>query len=220
MLPTGGDDGLKARFPTASWWLLPHQCSLSMDNVAGRQGGRSRMRHIVMAILLTTAFLLLNQTSFGQPANSGGQPSRLTLDQAIRTALENHPLLHSSEFAVQSAEARVKQAESPYYPQVAGAGIQTNGSLRSNAFLRPSGSLIQPNQSDMTVGVTASQLIYDFGQTKYRVESQRADRARIEKEAVARRADVILVVQRSYLAVLKRKRLVQIADETVRERDT
>jgi len=173
-----------------------------------------------MAILLTTAFLLLNQTAFGQPADSGGQPSRLTLDQAIRTALENHPLLHSSEFAVQSAEARVKQAESPYYPQVAGAGIQTNGSLRSNAFLRPSGSLIQPNQSDMTVGVTASQLIYDFGQTKYRVESQRADRARIEKEAVARRADVILVVQRSYLAVLKRKRLVQIADETVRERDT
>ena len=72
----------------------------------------------------------------------------------------------------------------------------------------------------MTVGVTASQLIYDFGQTKYRVESQRSDRARFEKEAVARRADVVLGVQRTYLSVLKRQRLVQIAEQTVRERDT
>ena len=178
------------------------------------------MRHIVTAMLLTAVFLPLNQIAFGQPANSGAQTTRLTLGEAIHTALENHPLLHSSEFAVQSAEARVKQAQSTYYPQVAGAGIQTNGSLRSNAFLRPSGSLIQPNQSDVTVGVTASQLLYDFGQTKYRVDSQRADRARIEKEAVARRADVVLGVERSYLSVLKRKRLVQIADQTVHERET
>ena len=178
------------------------------------------MRYIVIAMLVMFAPLALNHTAFGQSAKSVVQSSRLTLGDAISTALENHPILHSSEFAVQSAEARVKQAQSPYYPQIGGAGIQTNGSLRSNAFLRPSGSLIQPNQSDATVGVTASQLLYDFGQTKYRVESQRADRARIEKEAVARRADVILGVLRTYLSVLKRKRLVQIADETVRERDT
>jgi outer membrane protein len=156
--------------------------------------------------------------TLAQPA--ANEPPRLTLEQAVRTGLEKHPILQSSEFAVPSAEARVKQAQSPYYPQVGGAGIQTNGSLRSNAYLRPSGSLIQPNQSDMTVGVTASQLIYDFGQTKYRVESQRADRARFEKEAVARRADVVLGVQRTYLSVLKRQRLVQIAEQTVRERDT
>jgi outer membrane protein len=173
-----------------------------------------------MTILLTTALMPLSHAAFGQPATGTSQPSHLTMGEAIRTALEHHPLLHSSEFAVQSADARVKQAQSTYYPQVNGSGIQTNGSLRSNAFLRPSGSLIQPNQSDMTVGVTASQLIYDFGQTKYRVESQLADRARIEKEAVARRADVVLGVERSYLSVLKRRRLVQIADQTVRERET
>jgi outer membrane protein len=178
------------------------------------------MRHIAMAILLTTALMPLSHAALGQTANSGAQPSRLTLGEAIRTALEHHPLLHSAEFAVQSAEARVKQAQSYYYPQVGGSGVQTNGSLRTNALFRPSGSLIEPNRSDVSVGVTASQLLYDFGQTKYRVESQRADRARIEKEAVARRADVILGVQRSYFSVLKRKRLVQIADETVRERDT
>ncbi len=178
------------------------------------------MRQIVTALL--TAALIVGGAGAGraQQGRSGNEPPRLTLEQAVRTAMEKHPILQSSEFAVQSAEARVKQAQSSYYPQVAGAGIQTNGSLRSNAFLRPSGSLIQPNQSDMTVGATASQLLYDFGQTKYKVESQRADRARFEKEALARRADVVLGVQRTYLSVLKRQRLVQIADETVRERDT
>jgi outer membrane protein len=176
------------------------------------------MRYLATAILTATIMVGGAGVTLAQPA--ANEPPRLTLEQAVRTGLEKHPILQSSAFAVQSAEARVKQAQSPYYPQVGGAGIQTNGSLRSNAYLRPSGSLIQPNQSDMTVGVTASQLIYDFGQTKYRVESQRADRARFEKEAVARRADVVLGVQRTYLSVLKRQRLVQIAEQTVRERDT
>ena len=98
--------------------------------------------------------------------------------------------------------------------------MQTNGSVRANALLLPSGSLIEPNRSDFSVGVAAKQLVYDFGQTKYRVESQQADRARFEKEVVARRASVVLGVQRTYFSVLKRKRLVEIAEQTVRERET
>jgi outer membrane protein len=177
------------------------------------------MTHIAKVIALMTLIMGLADTAAGQPATADASPPRLTLQEAIRTGLEKHPALQSAEFAFQSAEARVKQAQTSYYPQVNGSGIQTNGSLRSNAFLRPSGSLIQPNQSDVTVGVVGSQLIYDFGQTKYKVESQRADRARFEKEALVRRADIVLGVERSYLSVLKRKRLVQIAEQTVRERD-
>ena len=176
------------------------------------------MRYLAAAILTVTIIVGGAGVTLAQPA--GNEPPRLTLEQAVRTGLEKHPILQSSAFAVQSAEARVKQAQSYYYPQVGGSAVQTNGSLRTNALFRASGSLIEPNRSDVSVGVTASQLIYDFGQTKYRVESQRADRSRIEKEAVARRADVVLGVQRTFLSVLKRKRLVQIADETVRERDT
>jgi len=175
--------------------------------------------HIILLAALVMASVH-SVAAWAQPPGGGNEPPRLTLEQAVRTAMEKHPLLQSSEFAVQSAEARVKQAQSSYYPHVGGSAVQTNGALRTNALFRPSGTLIEPNQSDVNIGVTASQLIYDFGQTKYRVETQRSDRARIEKEAVARRANVILEVQRSYYSVLKRKRLVQIADETVRERDT
>src|SRR5438094_8936174 len=57
------------------------------------------------------------------------------------------------------------------------------------------------------------------GQTAARCDAQRSDRARFEKETMKRRAEVVLGVERAYFNVLKRKRLVEIAEQTVRERD-
>ena len=61
--------------------------------------------------------------------------------------------------------------------------------------------------------------MYDFGQTESRVDAQRSDKTRIEKDAVTRRAEVVLGVERAYFTILKRKRLVEIAEQTVRERE-
>lgn len=180
-------------------------------------------RSTVIGVLGMIVLVFVEGVAGGQPPGGPTEPSRepprLTLQQAIQTALDKHPALQSAEFAIRGAEARFNQAKAPYYPQVGGTAAQTNGALRSNAFLRPSGSLIQPNQSDVTVGVVASQTVYDFGQTASRVDAQRSDRARFEKEAMTRRAEVILGVERAYFNVLKRKRLVEIAEQTVRERD-
>ncbi len=177
------------------------------------------MRHRETFTLAIIMVAFLGNTAWAQPAAPKEALPILTLQEAIRTALEKHPALQSAEFAVQGAEARAKQAESPYYPQVGGTAVQTNGSLRANAFFRPSGSLIEPNRSDVSVGVSASQTVYDFGQTKSRVDAQRSDRVRAEKDAVTRRAEVVLGVERAYFNVLKRKRLVEIAEQTVRERE-
>src|SRR5713226_2477121 len=177
------------------------------------------MRPSVIGVIVLVIVMALIEQAWAQPTAPPGEPPRLTLQQAIQTALDKHPALQSATFAVQGAEARTKQAESPYYPQVGGTAVQTNGSLRANALFRPSGSLIEPNRSDFSVGVAASQTVYDFGQTASRVDAQRSDRARFEKEAMTRRAEVILGVERAYFNVLKRKRLVEIAEQTVRERE-
>ena len=174
---------------------------------------------VLMATLGMTVFMAIGGAAWAQPAAPKETPPSLTLQEAIQTALRIHPALQSAEFAVQGAEARFNQAKAPYYPQVGGSAIQSNGALRSNAFLRPAGSLISPNQSDMTVGVAASQTVYDFGQTASRVDAQRSDRARFEKETLTRRAQVVLGVERAYFTILKRTRLVEIAEQTVRERD-
>src|SRR5947209_6039067 len=182
------------------------------------QGGRG-MQHKWIDAIGMVVVLALVETAWAQPTAPPGEPPRLTLQRAIQTALDKHPALQSATFAVQGAEARAKQAESPYYPQVGGAAFQTNGALRANSVLRFAGALIQPNQSDMTVGVVASQTVYDFGQTASRLDAQRFDKIRVEKDAMTRRAEVVLGVERAYFNVLKRKRLVEIAEHTVRERD-
>ena len=177
------------------------------------------MRPSVIGVIVLVVMTALIEQAWAQPPASPGESQKLTLQEAIRTALEKHPVLQSAEFAVRGAEARAKQAESPYYPQVGGVAAQTNGALRANSVLRPAGALIQPNQSDMTVGVVASQTVYDFGQTASRLDAQRSDKIRVEKDAMTRRAEVVLGVERAYFNVLKRKRLVEIAEHTVRERD-
>jgi outer membrane protein len=177
------------------------------------------MRPSVIGVIVLVVVMALIEQAWAQPTAPPGEPPRLTLQRAIQTALDKHPALQSAEFAVRGAEARAKQAESPYYPQVGGVAAQTNGALRANSVLRPAGALIQPNQSDMTVGVVASQTVYDFGQTASRLDAQRSDKVRAEKDAMTRRAEVVLGVERAYFNVLKRKRLVEIAEHTVRERD-
>ena len=78
--------------------------------------------------------------------------------------------------------------------------------------------MLQQNQSIFVAGVIANQRVYDFGVTSNLVESsQLAERAQ-GQDVNARRALVILNVQRTYLNSLKRRKLVQIAEETVRER--
>ena len=99
--------------------------------------------HIILLAALVMASVH-SVAAWAQPPGGGNEPPRLTLEQAVRTAMEKHPLLQSSEFAVQSAEARVKQAQSSYYPHVGGSAVQTNGTLRTNALFRPSGTLIEP----------------------------------------------------------------------------
>jgi outer membrane protein len=146
------------------------------------------------------------------------QGSFLALRQALDVALRQHPSLQEATAAMQAATARTEQTRSAYYPTVTGSADTTAGAGRVNPRFLVGGALLQPNQSIFVAGVLATQRIYDFGYTQSLVESSTlAERAQ-EEDIQARRALVRLNVQRAYLWSLKRRRLVQIAEETVRER--
>ena len=153
------------------------------------------------------------------PQAQAGQSSFLGLRQAVEQALKAHPLLQEADAALKVTAAKKEQAKSLYYPQIYANADSASGAARINGrFVTPAGGLIQPNLSQYTVGVIASQRLYDFGYTQNLVESSKlAERAQNE-DLNARRAFVVLTVERAYFNSLKRKRLVQIAEETVRER--
>ncbi len=156
-----------------------------------------------------------------QPDSSFERSARgrfLGLQQAVELALTKHPLLHEGAANLKASEARTEQARSLYYPQVYANANTVAGAGRSNPRFLIGGGLLQENQTAFAGGVIANQRLYDFGYTQNLVESnQLAQRAQVE-DINARRAFIILNVQRTYLSSLKRRRLVQIAEETVRER--
>ena len=144
--------------------------------------------------------------------------SFLGIQQAVELAVKNHPMLLEGTANLKASEARTEQARSLYYPQIYANANTVAGAGVSNPRFLIGGGLLRENQSTFTGGVIANQRIYDFGYTSNLIESNKlAERAQ-GQDVSARRALVLLYVQRAYLTSLKRHRLVQIAEETVRER--
>jgi len=173
------------------------------------------------AAVLTTFLLLCPAPGQAQPSGSGDAAAKgrfLGIQQAIETGLQNHPIVQEANAGLAASTARTDQTKSLYYPQVFANADGSAGSGRLNPRFLVGGGLLQPNLSTYTAGVLASQRIYDFGFTKNLVESSQYGERAQEQDVNARRALVIVSVQRSYLNSLKRQKLVRIAEETVRER--
>ncbi|MEW6543538.1 MAG: TolC family protein [Nitrospirota bacterium] len=156
-------------------------------------------------------------------AKPGGQvPASgafLDLKQAIELALEKHPVLQTADANQKAAEARTEQARSLYLPQVYANFDTMSGAGGINPrFVAPAGAMLRQNLSQYAGGVIANQRLYDFGLTRDLVDTSKLAARAQEQDVNAQRALVILNVQRAYLTSLKRRRLVQIAEETVRER--
>ena len=176
---------------------------------------RSSLLSLLMAVILPA---LVQAQPISSPEESA-KGRFLGLQQAIEAGLQNHPLLQEANAGLMASAARTDQTKALYYPQVYADANGAAGPARINPrFVTPAGGLLQPNLSTYTVGALASQRIYDFGFTKNLVESSQYGERAQEQDVSARRALVIVHIQRSYLNSLKRQRLVRIAEETVRER--
>lgn len=150
------------------------------------------------------------------PSSDLGVP--LTWEQAIRMAVERHPLIKAAEHEVLESQALLKQVESANYPQVTGLYSNSGGNTRVLANLNISGSLPKPTNYLSTPGIRADYLITDFGQTAHRILSQKSFSEAAEKAALTSKAVIILGVEQAYLNCLRQQRLVEIAREVLAER--
>lgn len=143
----------------------------------------------------------------------------LGLTEAVETALKQHPALQVAAANLKAAQARVEQTRSLYYPQL-NANFATAAGVGgiNPRFGTPAGAMLRQNLSQYAGGVVANQRLFDFGFTSNLVESSELAANAQVQEIHARRAVVELNVQRVYLGSLKHRRLVQIAEETIRVR--
>jgi outer membrane protein len=180
------------------------------------------MEKSVLLALVVVAMASLASGARGQAASSPSEPTgpsttpALTLAQAKAIAIQNRPLLRAGIYTAQAAKRVTGEVRSAYFPHVYGSatGVKSENGSRVTA-----GGLNNPViYSRFADGLTASQLITDFGRTHNLVKSADYGAKAQQQDANATRADVILQVDQSYFAALQAQAVLRVAQEAVKDR--
>lgn len=131
----------------------------------------------------------------------------VTMEEAVRSALENHPELRVAEAQAQAAAARADEARAPLLPRVDANGTYD---VRTSALAGTARTIEAP----YAITLSTSLLVFDFGASwsRWRSGQQSAGAAESTAQAVAR--DVVLNVRLAYIDALEARALISVARET------
>ncbi len=157
------------------------------------------------------------------PARSPAQGRTLTLSQAEESALRNQPTLRQAHAQTDAAQGRVEQARSGYLPQAAFTGTYERTSTQPqprpgiNTTMGSTFNTSFPTASVnyFTLGLNASQLIYDFGQTSGRWEAAGASRDALQMTELTTEQQALLNVRAAYFLARADEDLINVARETL-----
>ncbi len=140
-------------------------------------------------------------------------PERLTLRDAEQRALAGHPDVLAAQAAAQAATQTVREARSAYWPTLYGSA--TGAAAPDNTRIA-AGALNNPSIFDrFALGVTAAQLVTDFGRTSDLVETQKLRAGAQAQDVTSTRAAVLLEVDRAYFDALRAQAVLRVARQTV-----
>ena len=163
---------------------------------------KRRLKLFALAAALTSAAAARGQT-----------PPRLTLKDAEERALAGHPGVLAAQAAAQAAQQTVREARSAYWPTLFGS---VTGATAPDNTRITAGALNNPSIFDrFALGVTASQLVTDFGRTGDLVQTQKLRAGAQEQDVTAVRAAVLLDVDRAYFDALRAQAVLRVAQQTV-----
>jgi len=167
-----------------------------------------------MRLLRLIAFGVLG-VWFGVPLKAQ-TAQKLTIHEAEQIAITNHPQVQASVSLAAAAQAQVTQQRSAYYPTVFGSATAVDAENNSRIA---AGALNNPIIYDRYAnGIMVNQLVTDFGRTHELSKSANLHAQAAQANVVNTRADVLLDVDRSYFGVLKAQAVLNVAQETVKER--
>ncbi len=174
--------------------------------------------HGLKTLMVPAVFVICMAGAISNAGAESREGPPLTLDEAIRMALKQHPRLAQSRQRTLAAQAQTGQASSALLPQIQAVMNGTSGSARSNTSLTSGAIIENPNSNQATAGFLLDQLIYDFGRTFYQIKSKAFLAESREYELQADRALTILTVERAYYNTLKQLQLVKIGEQAEQER--
>lgn len=144
------------------------------------------------------------------------QPEK-TLAECIAIAVAQHPSLKAAAASVQAGNQRVLQAVANYLPQV--SALYTADRRNTSPGNRTGTAVNAPAKTFnfYNTGLNFTQVLFDFGQTLNSIRSAQAAEQSLQADQTTQRETVVLNVKQSYFNVLAARRLLAVADETVRQ---
>ncbi|HXN34162.1 MAG TPA: TolC family protein [Polyangiaceae bacterium] len=180
---------------------------------------------LALAALGAPAFGLGSIADAQQVPDTARPERTVKLAEVEQAALDRQPQILIARAATGIAEGQVEQARAPLLPQVTGTAAYTRQT--GNFVLRP--GVVAPamlpgwdlgrSYDYWNFGVTAGQLIYDFGQTyeRYKAARSTVDAQRYQEQTT--RLQVISVVRRTYFNARAMKELVDVARESLEDQN-
>lgn len=144
-------------------------------------------------------------------AQAGASPRKLTLDQAVRLALDTQPQLRIASSRLAGARARLIETASSYFPQLTPTLDYT--SQRSSYRIGGTTSTLRNERSEASLGLR--QLVFDMGKREAQVAASRASALASDYGLRATRQTVILNVTTAFYEVLRRRELLRVQETAV-----
>ncbi|MBN2038021.1 MAG: TolC family protein [Chitinispirillaceae bacterium] len=135
----------------------------------------------------------------------------LTLDSFVKLALENNPRTKLSVAQVRSSEASYAVARSALLPHVGlRAGVTRNQSLDS---IGPPGD----PADRLSLGVSASQQVFDFGKTGAKTRQAGFNLAATKESERAALHEIVLAAKTAYFNCLLARKVLHVARESLKQ---
>ncbi len=141
----------------------------------------------------------------------------LSLDQAVRSALSQHPILRQAEIDINVAELRVRQARSQRLPQIDAGGLAKVGLAGSANLFALNGLAASPDPEGMAYSANIFQDLLDFKRSKFESEARRAEVEHFEETLQAEKSRLVLEVRTAFYSALKATRQIGVAEQAARE---
>lgn len=142
----------------------------------------------------------------------------LTLEESIAIALRQSVAVRSAREGVSAAEARRKEAFTAFLPKLSTSYNYTR--LNEDPFVRlapPMGAVITGTENNHTWSLDARQPLFTGGRVTANYDIQRLGVDASRQEELGAVQDTVLEVKRSYFTILKAKRLVGVARQSVEQ---
>jgi outer membrane protein len=171
------------------------------------------MRMVVLALLMGPC-VIAAAAQETQPTTQ----AKKTLAECIAIALEQHPSLKAATASVEAGQQRVRQAVSNYLPQVSASYDTSRQKTRPVTTL--SGQAGASSTFNLhTAQGSLTQVLFDFGQNLNSIRSAQAAEQSLQADRTTQREVVVLNLKDAYFNVLAARRLLTVADETVRQNE-